>query len=657
MVVGTGTLNSYCWSLQTIDHSLGLASCGLFPTLPWSTSDFSKLAFTIFSSTGRVKPAMIRTIYHNKRTIGTVALIHTHSPTLVITNLFLALRRESWLVSTRYIFLRPTPQGMAMANSFVRTLASRSGYYRYQQWACATLPLAAATTYHLHYTTSSKGSPTRNDASPNSPKETSEKPNSPSTKDNRNTQSFDISNHWKSAQSFLETFIIKDDDKTGTDKAESDSVKSNQTTTSTTNPQTAGFLGFLGSLSNTVISGNNNTSTSTTTSTNESQKEKIEFEQNLRDVQSSLMGLLTGQTSQKSFEELIAKARNSTEQGDVSDSVSLEEVMKILKTVAKEFDQTFQRHLEGRDLPPIYPTSLYYFLEYEDERKNFSWRRRKHRFCPGINIEYVTELNRYMHLAELGYSTDMNNIQQQLRNTFGYELIYCNMDSLPNQPSHFVAIKKDQSHWSSTLDIMLCVRGTATVTDVITDLLADEVEYRGGKAHSGICKSGKYLVEKHKDTLLSLLKESGKKKIRLTLIGHSLGAGAASIAGMEFQDLPEFEVSVIGFGCPALVSKELSESAKSYITTIVSDNDCIPRMSLATMINAILDIGEYNWIAKGRADLEDVVGQIQVTMPNWISDTTKKTILEILDSRVLSSIPFPPPTQERMKPVLFPRTY
>jgi hypothetical protein len=50
-------------------------------------------------------------------------------------------------------------------------------------------------------------------------------------------------------------------------------------------------------------------------------------------------------------------------------------------------------------------------------------------------------------------------------------------------------------------------------------------------------------------------------------------------------------VKVIGFGCPALVLKDMSKKTIDYMTTVVADNDCIPRMSTATMVNTILDIG------------------------------------------------------------------
>ena len=68
----------------------------------------------------------------------------------------------------------------------------------------------------------------------------------------------------------------------------------------------------------------------------------------------------------------------------------------------------------------------------------------------------------------------------------------------------------------------MCVRGTKSITDAIADLLCDEHDYRGGKAHSGVLKGGLQLASKHKKLFESLLKSSGKKKIKLKLVGHSL---------------------------------------------------------------------------------------------------------------------------------------
>jgi hypothetical protein len=136
-----------------------------------------------------------------------------------------------------------------------------------------------------------------------------------------------------------------------------------------------------------------------------------------------------------------------------------------------------------------------------------------------------------------------------------------------------------------------------------------------GKAHSGMQLSGKYLVDRHLTLLLTSLKLSKKRKIDITLIGHSLSAGAASIAAMEWNSKPfenarnDIQVSahVIGFGCPALLSTSLSLATKEYVTTVIADADFIPGMSGATLFNLLLDMKSFDYRMQAEQDVEQAL--------------------------------------------------
>lgn len=319
-----------------------------------------------------------------------------------------------------------------------------------------------------------------------------------------------------------------------------------------------------------------------------------------REMASTFMNILSGKGgSEETVKSIVKQARQSAEEGEVADKKSLEEVLFVLKQYTEELKQTADKFLGDVDLSKLYPTNLFYYMEYEDSIKTPSWKRRMHRFYPGININQLYDLNDYLQLAELAYADSVEEIREGLeQGKTPYELVFVSNPNEPNKPAHFMAVKRAQPIWSPSLEVIMVVRGTKTITDAMTDLLCDYEDYRGGKAHAGVLKGGRYLAEKHKETLKNLLESSGKRRIQLTLVGHSLGAGAASICGMEFNDEDDIEVEVIGFGCPALLSKELSENTKSYITTVIADDDCVPRLSAATVVNAVLDIMEYNWIPR-----------------------------------------------------------
>lgn len=363
----------------------------------------------------------------------------------------------------------------------------------------------------------------------------------------------------------------------------------------------------------------------------------------------------SGGGDEESVKVLINRAREAIgDTGDAAEERSLAEVGRVLSDVGRTLDTSFG-HL---DLTQIDPTAVFYYLEAEDERKNPSWKRRMHRFRKGVDLRHVTELNDALDLAHLSYADSVDDIREGLMHTLDpWELVYCQTESQPGEPGHFVALKKGQSRWSATLDVLLVVRGTKTVTDLLTDALMEPVDYRGGKAHNGIVESGRFLVNKHTKLLKNLRDLSGKRKINLTIVGHSLGAAAASIAGMEFRDDPSIDVNVVGFGCPALLSRDLSEGAREYITTVVGDADVVPRCSSATIANLALDLMEYDWTERGRRDVRQALDE----MREWSSykiigqddvDFVMKAVDAIVDKSITPGLK--EKTLERVEPVLFP---
>lgn len=180
------------------------------------------------------------------------------------------------------------------------------------------------------------------------------------------------------------------------------------------------------------------------------------------------------------------------------------------------------------------------------------------------------------------------------------------MDSKPHNPANFLLVHKmyddipdlgpldflnfpmrSLSNWD-VLQVALVIRGTKTVGDMLTDSVLKAADYRGGKAHDGIHRAAMWVTESYKDDLKALLEASGKKKIKLWLVGHSLGAGAASLAAIEFIECCSswIDAEALGFGTPAVLSPELSYKYRDAITTVVTDADCVPRMSGATLVNA-----------------------------------------------------------------------
>lgn len=295
----------------------------------------------------------------------------------------------------------------------------------------------------------------------------------------------------------------------------------------------------------------------------------------------------------KLIADLCTHVRSQHEPGALHEEQSLTDIFETLKSYKDLVQAVANKYVADIDLTKLTPAHLIYYLEYEDERKHVSYRNRLHRFCSSVKLQELEDLFIPLQLAYLSYADTAQEIESALKNgPIQGTVLYINLQSQPAQPACFLAVRSDQDEKPLTepLEVLMVIRGTKSVADALTDALCDAVPYRDGHAHEYILKAGLYCYQRYQPLLMDALAHSGRPKLKLLLVGHSLGAGAASICGMELHERDHIDVEVIGFGCPALLSKELAEKCQDYITTVVNDNDVIPRTSAATITNILLDL-------------------------------------------------------------------
>ena len=259
------------------------------------------------------------------------------------------------------------------------------------------------------------------------------------------------------------------------------------------------------------------------------EKTKGQEKQGLLGIVGSFSSIVKGgEDQQDALDSLMSTAHTVSEgKGGIQDTAGFSKLLTLMQDHSGKIEQILKKHFEHIDFSYFTPTALWYYLEYEDERKNPSWKRLQHRFHKGIDVTMVEDLNDALTLADLGYVDSPDDLKEGLKQSnIPLQLVYYEMESDPGKPSHYVAVKKGQSWWNNALEIYIVVRGTKTIADAVTDVIMEPTDYRDGKAHAGIVDSGKWLATKHKDLLNELLDlASNKSKIKVTLIGHSLGAG------------------------------------------------------------------------------------------------------------------------------------
>eukprot|EP00804_Cyclotella_cryptica_P015086 CCRYP_000664-RB/>CCRYP_000664-RB protein AED:0.05 eAED:0.05 QI:243/1/1/1/1/1/2/1943/782 len=396
------------------------------------------------------------------------------------------------------------------------------------------------------------------------------------------------------------------------------------------------------------------------------------------------------QTSNPDVNELIRQAHNivnptpssmSRGSSSVASTGFLDQILYFKKNkdaIQDAFEASFGKILSSYSvvLSDLFQTmplaTLHYYLENQDSIKTPSWKRRMHRFYSDVEVEKVEELNQALLLSELSYADSVEEVRDGLNRLCGsgdsddkgtriadrfkggsikpqWELLFCDVESRPNEPSHFLAIQKNSSKYDDTLHVLMVVRGTKSMSDLLTDALLEATDYEcfdengeiiRGKAHSGIVKSGKYLVQRHEKLLSTLVELSSKRKVEINLIGHSLGAGAATMAAIEWNSQKfkrsnendgnndnaegiEVSAHVIGFGCPALLSEPLSAMTEDYVTTVIADADVIPRMSGATLVNLILDLATFDYRKQAERDVEQALRELQYRLAGMKLPTGK----------------------------------
>uniref|UniRef100_A0AAY4EWJ4 Diacylglycerol lipase-beta n=1 Tax=Denticeps clupeoides TaxID=299321 RepID=A0AAY4EWJ4_9TELE len=137
--------------------------------------------------------------------------------------------------------------------------------------------------------------------------------------------------------------------------------------------------------------------------------------------------------------------------------------------------------------------------------------------------------------------------------------------------------------------VLVAVRGTLSLKDVLTDLSAEcenlPIEGVSGAcyAHKGMCQAAGYLYRRLVNDGILSQAFSIAPEYRLVIVGHSLGAGTASLlAALLRSTYPTLQC--YAFSPPGgLMSKALAEYSRQFVVSVVLGKDLVPRLSIPNM--------------------------------------------------------------------------
>jgi hypothetical protein len=174
------------------------------------------------------------------------------------------------------------------------------------------------------------------------------------------------------------------------------------------------------------------------------------------------------------------------------------------------------------------------------------------------------------------------------------DIVACKWISSTHRPGYFIARDRQKKA------IVLCVRGTWSAHDVLSDLCCQPEELtlplrtidklKGVssriRAHHGMLQAAMLLKEDVENMLLQeLLKNPG---FELVLVGHSMGGGLCALLGMLLKETVRAPMAVYVYGAPAVVAfDDWQTTLNANIVSVVMDCDFFSRLS----IGHLKDIG------------------------------------------------------------------
>ncbi|KAK1373116.1 Fungal lipase-like domain containing protein [Heracleum sosnowskyi] len=208
----------------------------------------------------------------------------------------------------------------------------------------------------------------------------------------------------------------------------------------------------------------------------------------------------------------------------------------------------------------------------------------------------VHDLIYHTELAKGAYRASVTGLAKRcmLRESNVYKFV---KESSVLRPGYYIGVDKRKKL------VILGIRGTHTVYDLITDIVSsshEEIISQGFSSHFGTAEAARWFLNHELETIKNCLEQN--EGFSLRLVGHSLGGATASLLAIMLRQKSSKElgfspdiVSAIGYATPACISRDLADNCSEYVTTVVMQDDIIPRLSVASLTRLRNEILQTDW--------------------------------------------------------------
>jgi pimeloyl-ACP methyl ester carboxylesterase len=186
-------------------------------------------------------------------------------------------------------------------------------------------------------------------------------------------------------------------------------------------------------------------------------------------------------------------------------------------------------------------------------------------------VMFASEARRWLELAHAA-SADSRSVLLERSRLADEHIVDFELVSTVFRPAFFTCFVPELRA------VVLSIRSTKSLTDLMTDYNYEPDTFLQGAAHGGMARAARWFAA-HIGPRLAVMLEM-YPNTRLRLVGHSLGAGVATLLCLLLRSTPVFrDVECVAFAPPACASSELSALASTCVTSVVNGDDFLPFMS------------------------------------------------------------------------------
>lgn len=146
--------------------------------------------------------------------------------------------------------------------------------------------------------------------------------------------------------------------------------------------------------------------------------------------------------------------------------------------------------------------------------------------------------------------------------------------------------------------IILLIRGTQSMNDVIVDVYGHSMKWKEGVVHEGMGMIAKWIAKDN--IIVSTIEDAlvNNPDYKLTVIGHSLGASVAALTTIYWNYHNTFKrfarsfkknefLRCFAYAPAPMLSKEIKEKGVDFVITIINEDDIVPRLNVQCIYNAL----------------------------------------------------------------------